>query len=141
MKKNYITEISLKDFLKLNLVGYVHERQELPDGTHQLVWKEHNLNEEVLKNMNWEENKNKTVVVAVHKNWEKAKQEITSWDDDFFYLDKWLCRFSGATTYIIGADISKLYKGKNKWYIVEDYFDIPYDQTETIYFIHGEKEN
>ena len=134
MKNNTITEISLDDFLKLNLVGY--KREWVNCGEYKkLEWVEHNLNDLVLDAMNdtdW--NKRQTVVVAIHKNWIKAKTGEYDYESDFYYYDKWLNK-SGAATYIIGADIEKLYKGAKKWYITEDYFDIPYAETEAIYFI------
>ena len=137
MKNNTITEISLDDFLKLDLKGF--KREWVVDnetGYKSLKWVEKDINKEVLENMNDAEwNKHQTVVVAIHKNWEKAKTGDYDFESDFYYYDKWLNK-SGAATYIIGGDIEKLYKGAKKWYIVEDYFDIPYDETESIYFIY-----
>lgn len=135
---NTITEITLDDFLKLNLVGYERRWKDFVDEEgkeyRKLVWNEINLNDEVLENMNWEDNEEKTVVVAIHKNWEKAKLQNHYDFFDFYYYDKWLNKL-GASTFILGADIKKLYKGSSKWYIKEDYFEIPYKETEKIYFI------
>lgn len=135
---NIITEISLDDFLKLNLVGYFREWQDFKDEEgkeyRKLVWSKRDINKQVLKNMDWEENKKKTVVVAIHKNWQKAEKGEYDFDNDFYYYDKWLNKL-GASTYLLAADVTKVYKGTNKWFIYDDYFDVPYDETEAIYFI------
>ena len=134
MKDNYITEISLEDFLKLNLTGFVREWQDF-DNYRQLVWKQYDLNKVVEDNFKYMEQigEKGNIVVAIHKNADKAK--MGSYDTDFYYYDKWLNRH-GASTYQVGFGISKLYKGTDKWYIKEDYFEVPYAETEKIYLIH-----
>lgn len=135
MKNNTITEISLDDFLKLNLKGFKREWvEDNKTGYKSLKWVEKDINKEVLEHFDDEWNKEQTVVVAIHKNWEKAKLENHYDYFDFYYYDKWLNK-SGARTYQIGGNIKKLYKGAKKWYINEDYFDIPYNETQAIYFI------
>lgn len=137
MAKNYVTEISYEDFIKLNLVGYMREWVKNPDNNYKnLVWVKKDLNKFVYEA---KQDGCKTMVIAIHKHYEKAAKEMMSWDSDFYYYDKWLNHL-GAATYIIGNDISKLYKGPKKWYIKEDYFEIPYDETQNIYFIHLNEE-
>lgn len=137
-KKSYI-EISLEEFKKLHLIGY--KRQWIKDGEYKkLCWILVNLNNEIEENIRYFKYEVKTgcksVVVAIHKNIEHIKDYMNY--DDFYYYDKWLNR-SGASTYQLGCDIEKLYTTKNKWYIIEDYFDIPREETEAIYFIKLEE--
>jgi hypothetical protein len=134
MKNNYITEISFDDFIKLNLTGYRREWQDYGEFK-QLVWKQYDLNKVVAENFKYMEEHNEKggIVVAIHKNWNKAGQN--SFDSDFYYYDKWLNK-SGASTYQVGCGINKLYKGTDKWHIKDGYFDIPYSETEKIYLIH-----
>ena len=136
MKNNYITEISFEDFSKLNLKGYKREWKEYQN-YRKLVWVEYDLTKEVQENFDYSKKigEDGNVVVAIHKNWEKAKTGAYDIESDFYYYDKWLNHL-GASTYQLGGGISKLYKGTNKWYIKEDYFEIPYDETEKIYLIH-----
>ena len=81
MKNNYITEISLDDFLKLGLKGYRREWF-----NQVLVWQEYDLNKVVQDNFKYLETEKwlpgENIVVAIHKNWNKATQN--SFDSDFY---------------------------------------------------------
>lgn len=136
MEKKYVTEISLEDFKKLNLVGYKRVWKDL-ENYRILVWEKHNINDIIDKEMNsWEKGvlEPNTCVIAIHSGYDEYKDDNKKIGENFYY-DKWLNR-SGARTYQIGFGISKMYNSKSKWYCCEDYFDIKKDETERIYFIH-----
>lgn len=150
--KRKIIDITFEEFNKLNLFGYARKWFEYPDKTKRLQWEKVNLNDEIQKNYDLKEYKNKYMIVAIHKNSSLAekyeqifekhygknlKQDTNRPElpEGFYYCDKWLNHF-GATTFLISGPTEKLYTDNpRKYYITEDYFDISKEETEKVYRI------
>lgn len=137
----FITEISEEDFLKLNLKGYqqVWEERINENGlcSRVLVWNEVDLNQLLRENIEYWINQGYEsdyidlqypVTVAIHKGNEPMPTD--------FYLDKFMNRFTGATTYQIGMGIKHLYSTRDYFEAKEDYWRVAKKETKAIYRIH-----
>ena len=159
---NYITEISEKDFKKLNLYGFDRKMVDRADGSKSLKFIKKSLNEVIDENKDFcKENKWNTIAIAVHieptedeiieqmkddnlptirlaKNDEEKYEEARSLVlNDYSYYDKWLNRM-GASTYLVGCGIKHLYSTRDYFEIKDDYWKVKKRETEAIYIVHLE---
>ena len=137
----FITEISEEDFRKLNLKGYqqVWEESVNENGLYSriLVWHEVYLNQLLDENIAYwtnlateeaQEDLSYPVTVAIHV----ANGPMPT----DFYLDKFMNRFTGATTYQIGMGIAHIYSTRDYFEAKEDYWRVWKRETKAIYRIH-----
>lgn len=160
MGNKFITEISLEDFLKLNLIGYRNGRVDVDEHSYRMEMLPLELNKEILDNVEFcKENGWNTIVVAIHNEptkedieaekrtftLDKKTHERRNLNDeeaykfallDCSYLDKFMNRFSGHQTFQIGCGIDHLYSNRDYWYAAEDYWRVKKKETKSIYLIH-----
>lgn len=129
MVKKMITEISESDFRKLDLKVKRNERVELNGHVHTYKMKERSINEildDQLRYMiseGYESDLNDMdipVTIAIH-------------EDDGYYLDKYMNRFTGAQTYQIGFGIRHLYSTRDYYEAHDDYWRVSKAETKVIY--------
>lgn len=154
----FITEISLEDFKRLNLVGYRNTRVEVDEKSYRMEMLPLNLNDLVEENLEFcKENNYHTIAVAIHTD--PAEEDIVrnmnyyTFDQngrrqynreeayklalfDCSYLDKFMNRFSGHQTFQIGCGIEHIYINRDWYYIKDDYWQVRKKETKAIYLIH-----
>ena len=131
-----ITEISEEDFRKLHLKGRSRTSSVAFNGA--LTWKEVDLNQELDENIEyWIDSGYESdladlkcpVTVALHVC--NDEEEPTD-----FYYDKFMNRFTGATTYQLGMGIPHLYSTRDYYEMHGDYWKVKKNETKVIYRIH-----
>lgn len=138
MVKHLIKDISEKDFRKLDIKVYCHERVPVTTTSFTFKMVEHSLNEILDKNIEycleegWDFNKKELempVYIAIH---EENNNEYSG------YLDKFMNRFTGLQTYQIGFGIRHLYSTRDYYEDHDDYWRVAKKETAVIYRIHLE---
>lgn len=126
MVKKLITEISEEDFRKLDLSVARNERV---DNHFEMVSRKVNdILDDVIGKMiesGYEEDLKDLsipVTIAIH-------------EDDGYYLDKFMNKFTGAQTYQLGVGIDHLYSTRDYYECHDDYWRVRKDETKVIYRI------
>ena len=152
--RKYITEISEKDFRKLNLVGYKMIKVPIGENTHRLGWEKVKLND-VLDYEKKGFNKYfkkcpKCIVVVIHSDQEKAIEYEKLWKKEenasgyyvqgdlpegFYFWDRF-----GSYTYLFSDGIDKLYTKEYKWFDKNKEFVIDKRDVDAVYLIHLEED-
>jgi len=131
MVKKLITEISEEDFRKLDLSVARNERVEHPNGGNCFGMVERKVNDildevigKLIESGSEEDLRflSIPVTIAIH-------------EDDGYYLDKFMNRFTGAQTYQLGVGIAHLYSTRDYYEAHEDYWRVRKDETKVIYRI------
>lgn len=131
MVKKIITDISEEDFRKLNLVAKENRLEKCPGGGSRYAFVEVSLNSVLDKQIEsmiedgYEEDQRYLqipVTIAIH-------------EDDGYYLDKFMNRFTGARTFQVGVGIKHLYSTRDYYEDHEDYWRVSKRETKQIYRI------
>lgn len=156
----YITDISLEDFKKLNLIGYQNTRVDTGENSYRMEMLPVELNKKIDENLDFcKEEGYTTIVVAIHTDptEEDIANEMKSFtlDEktggrrnltreeaykyalyDASYLDKFMNRFTGHQTFQIGCGIKHLYSTRDYYECHDDYWKVKKNETKAIYMIH-----
>lgn len=159
MKKcSFITEISEEDFRKLNLKAYNIENVQKKGGYTRLEPVEVSLNKELDENIAYAiemadeeglEWLTYPVTVAIHTDPSKEEVEEYARTHPFFlksdvkrhfvleysYLDKFMNRFKGSSTYELGMGIRHVYTTRRYFESKQDYWRVRKDETKALYRI------
>lgn len=156
----YITEISLEDFKKLNLIGYQNTRVDTGENSYRMEMLPVELNKKIDENLQFCKDEGyTTIVVAIHTD--PTEEDITNEMKNFVldtktgekrnlteeeafklalydasYLDKFMNRFTGHQTFQIGCGIKHLYSTRDYYECHGDYWKVKKNETKAIYMIH-----
>lgn len=145
-----ITEISEKDFRKLDIIGWKHERVYEKENSRicHFEWRPYHLNDLLDKEIqSWiddgyeddELRLKKPVTLAIHVNNDnKADREHPQGGG---YFDKYMNMYSHEATFEFGFGFDHIYSSRDYYYGKGDYWRVKRKETEVIYRIHLEPRN
>lgn len=154
MKKGFVTEISLEDFKRLNLIGYKNTRVDIDEHSHRNDMLPYKLNEEIDKELEFCKKEGyTTIVVAIHNeptedqiqhemelyNTYHGEMRKNTKEEAFslaLFSASYILRFTGFQTYSLSCGVEHVYSNRDYWYDRNGEWQVKKKETKAIYLIH-----